>query len=91
MKQRGLGCQVIGLARVRMRDLESVIAAACSAHRITVDEFYSKGRYMPLPEARATASVAFRELGFSLAEIGRLIERDHTTVLAHLQRRKAVA
>jgi chromosomal replication initiation ATPase DnaA len=94
MMARAIGLAAMGYERCQVRDLTEVVSSVCTHHHVALDELFSSRRYEPLPAARADLAVAFRALGFSLPEIGRLLGRDHTSVMVMLRRarpRDAVA
>lgn len=76
-----------GRARCAVRDLLEEVEAICARHHISQDEFFSARRYKPLPAARADFCVSLRSRGFATPEIGRLINRDTSTVSLILKAR----
>lgn len=55
-------------------------------HGFTADEVLSPSRTAKLVQARQDCIVMFRERGYSTTEIGRIMRRDHTTIVHALQR-----
>ena len=69
---------------------QTVLREVSEKHGLTVRQIQSVARLMPYVLARQEASYRLnKELGFSLAQIGRMLgKRDHTTVLNAIQRYK---
>ena len=66
-------------------DPEIVLADICSAHNVTLRFVRSYRRNKHLVTARKACVKALRDLGLSMPAIGKLLHRDHTTVLHHLR------
>lgn len=63
------------------------VAAECG---VSTDEVLSRSRLKSAARARALAMLMIREYySFSTPEIGRVFDRDHTTVLAALSRARS--
>jgi chromosomal replication initiation ATPase DnaA len=65
------------------RDLLDLVAGVCRAHGVTLDEVCGRQRTQAVSWARHEAWWRLRHhpgRHYSLAEIGRLFGRDHTTV-----------
>lgn len=56
---------------------------------LTLDELRSRDRHRELVEARQDVALALRRDGWTLTAIGKLLHRDHTTVLHSLRRAEA--
>lgn len=69
------------------------IVTACAAEfNITLEQLIGESRQAPIVLARfAAMALASRLLGYSLPRIGRLLRRDHTTVLNGIRRITAMA
>ena len=69
---------------------QTVLREVSEKHGLTVRQIQSPARLMPYVLARQEAAYRLnKELGFSLAQIGRMLgKRDHTTVLNAIQRYK---
>jgi chromosomal replication initiation ATPase DnaA len=69
---------------------EKVIGIVCQSMQITRDELIHGGRYRKFSDPRACTSRLLFDLFKDLApnEIGDIIERDRTTVLAHFKKIK---
>lgn len=65
---------------------EEIISDVCNAYQITKDELRSKCRRAELCDARSVVCYILRKHGLSSTEVGRLINRDHTSVLYHAAR-----
>jgi chromosomal replication initiation ATPase DnaA len=59
-----------------------VVRAVCDARRIRVDYVLSKSQVPALVDARREIAGELREAGWSYPQIGALLRRDHTTVIA---------
>ncbi len=70
---------------------ERIIYEACRAARITKDEFMGYGRHVEWVDARMEAVVRLRkEMRLSTTTIGRMIRRDHATVINLIRRFEGV-
>lgn len=65
------------------------VAAMEEASGWTLEGLRTDDRSPRAVEARRVASVAARDLGATLTQIGRLLDRDHTTVLSALRKEAA--
>ena len=91
--------QLPGRVLDRVRELiEPVLArrrAAVSCDQLladrglTLDELRSRDRSRELVEARQDVALALRRAGWTLTAIGKLLHRDHTTVIHGLRRAEA--
>jgi chromosomal replication initiation ATPase DnaA len=68
------------LQQVKERDLEELLDRARAPHKATAEEVGGKGRERHVSRARAAFVVALRDLGWSSVAIGRLLERDTSSV-----------
>ena len=67
----------------------AIVREVADARGIVLPILLSPCRTGPLVDARAEAARRMRsELGYSLPRIGRLLQRDHTTVLYWLRDRR---
>lgn len=67
---------------LRERGLYNVAHAICLALSVLVDELHGALRYPSIVAARRLFALHLRtELGWSYPQIGRLLGRDHTTVM----------
>lgn len=64
----------------------SLCASVATEHGFTLDELRGRRRTASLAMARNHLYAACRARGLSLPEIGRLTDRDHTTVMSGLRR-----
>lgn len=69
------------LERMRRVGLLALAESVASRHHITVGEMLGRRRTTQIVRARQEFYVALRRKGFSYPEIGRIVGRDHTTVL----------
>lgn len=70
-------------------ELKHIIDLIARMHGVTYKQVISKGRVTRIAQARQAAMCAVKQArpGISLPKIGRLFDRDHTTVIASMQRR----
>lgn len=62
-----------------------------SKHGYTVDDILGKSRMKSLVAVRRQCVVMLRNRGYSTTEIGRIMNRDHSTIVHALQMSKAEA
>lgn len=67
-----------------MNNFELVASMAADAG-VTLDDLYGPSRKAHLVELRRRISVRLHEDGVSYPEIGRLLNRHHTTILHHVR------
>lgn len=72
--------------RLQQRDLLDVAASCAKDHHVPLDAMLGRSREMPLPIARGRFYAYLRALGWSYPAIGKLVGRDHTTVLSQVRR-----
>jgi hypothetical protein len=70
----------------RAADLKVIVERVARAHRISIEALRGKSRMPEHVRARRDVAVAARNAGYSFAEIGRAILRDHSTVLLLVKR-----
>lgn len=63
-----------------------LLLATAEKHGITPTEMLSRNRSAKLVAARTDYMRALRAYGFSYPQIGRWTQRDHSTVIHHVQR-----
>lgn len=68
---------------IRVRD---IIAQASDATLTPVQDILGKSRFQPHVRVRFAVCMVARENGRSLCEIGRILNRDHTTILNAVRR-----
>ncbi|WP_395652482.1 helix-turn-helix domain-containing protein [Brevundimonas sp.] len=71
----------------RQINLEAITEIA-EAHRLTLEDILGKSRHKYLVMVRRKCVVMLREKGYSTTEIGRIMKRDHSTIVHALQRHK---
>lgn len=71
----------IAVALPNVRPPGDVLLDACLAYGVTLDALTGPGRSKWLTKARTAAALELRQMGLSLAEIGGLLNRHHTSVL----------
>ena len=77
-------------APVRLRASAGEIAARIAAdHGLTLADIAGRGNRRSLSVARQAAMLACARAGFGSAHIGRVLRRDHTTVLFGIARAMA--
>jgi chromosomal replication initiation ATPase DnaA len=67
------------------------IEAIAKAHKFTLEDILGPRKFKPLVAVRRKCAVMLREKGHTMAEIGRILRRDHTTIVHALQKSKAGA
>lgn len=72
-------------ATLRARGLGDFMTESAEAHHTTVEETLGRGRNLCAVRARWALWRLMSDAGLSSVEIGRLTERDHTTILAALK------
>jgi chromosomal replication initiator protein len=60
-------------------------------HRFTLEDILGKSRFGPLVKVRRKCVVMLRDKGYSTTEIGRIMNRDHSTIVTSLQKSRAEA
>lgn len=65
---------------------QSVLQAVANRHRLTIDDIKGPSRKAYICRARWDAMRLLRDRGLSLPSIGRMLNRDHTTVVHGLRR-----
>jgi len=74
----------------REKNLADIEAIALK-HCFTVEDILGKRRFKPLVKVRRKCIAMLREKGHSTTEIGRIMRRDHTTIVTSLQKIRAEA
>ena len=69
------------LHALKERGLLFLLDEICRQHHVSREEITGRNRTRSVSLARHDLWQRLRELGFSYVEIGRLFERNHTTVL----------
>jgi chromosomal replication initiator protein len=72
----------------RQKNLDDIEAIA-KEHRFTLEDILGKNRFGPLVKVRRKCVVMLREKGYSTTEIGRIMNRDHSTIVTSLQKSRA--
>lgn len=72
-------------ATLRARGFGDALRAAAEAHHTTIEETLGRGRNPCAVRARWALWTFMTEAGLSSVEIGKLTQRDHTTILAALR------
>lgn len=67
------------------------IDAIAREHKFTQEDILGKSRFGPLVKVRRKCVVMLREKGYSTTEIGRIMNRDHSTIVTSLQKSRAEA
>jgi chromosomal replication initiation ATPase DnaA len=65
------------------------IEAIAKAHCFTLEDILGPRKFKPLVAVRRKCAVMLREKGHTMTEIGRILRRDHTTIVHALQKSKA--
>jgi chromosomal replication initiation ATPase DnaA len=67
------------------------IEAIAKAHCFTLEDILGPRKFKPLVAVRRKCIVMLREKGHTTTGIGRIMNRDHTTIVHSLQKSKAKA
>lgn len=67
------------------------IEVIAKEHRFTLEDILGKSRFGPLVKVRRKCVVMLRDKGYSTTEIGRIMNRDHSTIVNSLQKSRAAA
>jgi len=65
------------------------IEAIAKAHRFTLEDILGPRKFKPLVAVRRKCIVVLRQKGHTTTEIGRIMNRDHTTIVHALQKSRA--
>jgi chromosomal replication initiation ATPase DnaA len=76
------------LAQVPRAEIDAIIDLVARRHGMSIDVLRGKSRSAPLVRIRQLAMSEARDAGYSLPEIGRALNRDHTTVLHGIRRHR---
>ena len=73
-------------------DAAAIVIAVCNEHEVHPDDLLGPSRLRPIVRARQEAMWRlWADLGLSLPQIGGLLDRDHTTVLHAIDKRRLAA
>jgi len=67
------------------------VEAIAKAHCFTLEDILGPRKFKPLVAVRRKCAVMLREKGHTMTEIGRILRRDHTTIVHAQQKSKAEA
>lgn len=67
------------------------IEAIAKAHCFTLEDILGPRKFRPLVAVRRKCIVVLRQKGHTTTEIGRIMNRDHTTIVHALQKSRAEA
>jgi len=67
------------------------IDAIAELHGYTLEDILGRSKLKPLVEVRWKCVVWMRGKGYSTTEIGRIMNRDHSTIVHSLQKMAAIA
>jgi chromosomal replication initiation ATPase DnaA len=65
------------------------VEAIAKAHCFTLEDILGPRKFKPLVAVRRKCAVMLREKGHTMTEIGRILRRDHTTIVHALQKSRA--
>lgn len=71
--------------KANMLEIESIAKAHC----FTLEDILGPRKFRPLVAVRRKCAVMLREKGHTTTEIGRIMNRDHSTIVHALQMSKA--
>jgi chromosomal replication initiation ATPase DnaA len=74
----------------RQKNLDEIEAIA-KENCFTLEDILGKRKFGPLVKVRRKCVVMLREKGYSTTEIGRIMNRDHSTIVTSLQKSRAEA
>lgn len=74
----------------RQKNLDDIEAIA-KEHCFTLEDILGPRKFKPLVTVRRKCVVMLREKGYSTTEIGRIMNRDHSTICTSLQKSRADA
>lgn len=74
------------IAALHKRELLGLAEKVARTHHVTVHELLGRKRSQAVRKARRALYQALVDEGFSSVEVGDLLDRDHTTVLASLKK-----
>ena len=74
----------------RQKNLDDIETIA-KEHCFTLEDILGPRKFKPLVAVRRKCVVMLREKGYSTTEIGRIMNRDHSTICTSLQKSKADA
>lgn len=60
---------------------EQILTTTAARFHVTIEQIVSAARHREVTDARAVAMAAMRQVGLSSVFIGRVVSKDHTTVL----------
>lgn len=69
----------------------AAIEAIAQEHGFTAEDILGKSRFRILVRVRRKCVVMLREKGYSTTEIGRIMNRDHSTIVNSLQKSRVAA
>jgi chromosomal replication initiator protein len=69
----------------------AAIEEIAQEHGFTAEDILGKSRFRMLVKVRRKCVVMLREKGYSTTEIGRIMNRDHSTIVTSLQKSRAEA
>lgn len=69
----------------RQKNLADIEVIA-KENRFTLEDILGKSKFRPLVMVRRKCVVMLREKGYSTTEIGRIMHRDHSTIVHSLQK-----
>lgn len=72
------------LERIEHYGLSAVLRGISKEYFVPVEAIVSRERTKRVVEARKAFLIVLRENGFSYPEIGKLLGKDHTTILAQI-------
>jgi chromosomal replication initiation ATPase DnaA len=77
-----LPCSIPG----RRRLAQQIVADVAQRHNLIVRDLTGRDRFAHFVAARREAARALREAGLFVTEIGKALDRHHTTVLHYVER-----
>lgn len=79
-----MGWNMITPRQKNLNDIKEI----AEDHRLTLEDILGTSRHKYLVMVRRKCVVMLREKGYSTTEIGRIMKRDHSTIVHALQRHK---
>lgn len=96
----GLWCSCCSVIKVDLRSqripatdprVRATITEVCEKTSVTYRELFSRRRHHRIAVTRAQIATELRTLGFSYSDIGRILWRDHSSVMAMVRKVQATA
>ena len=74
------------MAKMKDKIIRITIDEVCSAYNVTLEDLIKKDRHSPFVLPRQVLMYKLRNIGLGLKAIGKIMQRDHTTVMYGIQK-----